>query len=245
MKTRWIVGVVAAAHCVALGSVLLMSGCGRTTGATTEPAPLPPASEVKPTPMPPVAEAETNVFKPTDLVPVPPAKKWDDKTTSYTVAKGDTLSGIAKKFHVKLGELAAINKLKKDSKIRIGQKLLLPGAVDVKAAAATSKSTKSTKVAGKTKKAATVKHTAAAAAPEKPAADAAVAPQAEATAPAVEEATKPVMAPQTFRTHIVDQGEDLVGISKMWEVSVDEIKKVNGLVDDNVKLGQKLKIPVQ
>jgi LysM repeat protein len=44
----------------------------------------------------------------------------------YIVKKGDTLSGIAKRFKVKLGDLKKYNKIKKRSVIHIGQGLVLP-----------------------------------------------------------------------------------------------------------------------
>jgi len=44
----------------------------------------------------------------------------------YTVVKGDALSRIAKKFGIKTEELAKLNKFKKKSTIRIGQKLKIP-----------------------------------------------------------------------------------------------------------------------
>ncbi|WP_084722088.1 LysM peptidoglycan-binding domain-containing protein [Sulfurovum lithotrophicum] len=44
----------------------------------------------------------------------------------YVIAKGDTLSTIAAKYGMKTRELLELNQLKKDAKIRLGKKLLLP-----------------------------------------------------------------------------------------------------------------------
>jgi len=44
----------------------------------------------------------------------------------YIVRKGDTLSGIAKRFNVKLSDLKKYNKIRKKSIIHIGQGLVLP-----------------------------------------------------------------------------------------------------------------------
>jgi LysM repeat protein len=47
--------------------------------------------------------------------------------TTYTVVNGDSLSLIAKKNHTTVKELTAANHLKSDSKLKLGQKLLIPG----------------------------------------------------------------------------------------------------------------------
>ncbi len=54
---------------------------------------------------------------------------------NYTVQRGDTLSGIARRNDIPLGELLAVNGLEKDSTIYVGQELLLP---DISANAAES-----------------------------------------------------------------------------------------------------------
>lgn len=45
---------------------------------------------------------------------------------SYTVARGDTLSGIASRYDTSIAELVAINQLRDRNALRIGQKLVLP-----------------------------------------------------------------------------------------------------------------------
>jgi membrane-bound lytic murein transglycosylase D len=45
---------------------------------------------------------------------------------SYTVAGGDTLSGIASRYNTSVAELVAINQLRDRNSLRIGQKLVLP-----------------------------------------------------------------------------------------------------------------------
>ena len=46
----------------------------------------------------------------------------------YVIESGDSLSGIAEMFSMKTSELRKINDLKKDAKIRIGKKLVIPYA---------------------------------------------------------------------------------------------------------------------
>jgi LysM repeat protein len=49
-------------------------------------------------------------------------------TRSYTVRKGDTLLGIAKKHGTTLTKVQTLNGIRNASSIRIGQKLKVPGA---------------------------------------------------------------------------------------------------------------------
>lgn len=49
-------------------------------------------------------------------------------TTTYTVQKGDTLYGIARKYGIKLNELLALNNLDNSATIKIGQKILVPSS---------------------------------------------------------------------------------------------------------------------
>lgn len=76
---------------------------------SAEPAPEP---EPEPTPEP---------------TPTPePAPAPEDDGTVYTVAKGDTLSGIAKKFGTTYQKLAAYNGIKNPNLIHPGQKIRIP-----------------------------------------------------------------------------------------------------------------------
>lgn len=51
------------------------------------------------------------------------------RDTKYTVRRGDTLSTIARRHHVRMSELVALNGLKSRNQIRVGQKLRLPSDV--------------------------------------------------------------------------------------------------------------------
>ncbi len=72
-------------------------------------------------------------------------------------------------------------------------------------------------------------------------------------APAVYEDTAPsVPAPETSapptqstKIHTVVRGDTLWGLGKKYGVSVDAIKRANGMTRDTVVLGSKLQIPAQ
>jgi len=118
-KTFLLIGVVVAVHCVAVVSVILIQGCG-----TTRPRTAAPSIPV----MPPGGEAERVLETETGMAPALGG------TTTYVVGKGDCLSVIAKRFGLSVGELMALNGIKDQNKIREGQRLVLPGAVDVDSA---------------------------------------------------------------------------------------------------------------
>ena len=44
-------------------------------------------------------------------------------------------------------------------------------------------------------------------------------------------------------SHVVKDGSNLTKLAKQYGVSVDEIKRANGLKNDNIRAGQTLKIP--
>jgi len=130
MKTAYLISSVVAGHCVLVGGALLIGGCGTTRGPGTllvDP-PMPPSIKVEPvdvvTPVP-VPEKTEEVFK-------PEAKTWDvDGITTYVVGKGDTLSQIAKRYDLTVAKIMTLNNISDPSKIRIGQKLVLPGKIDI------------------------------------------------------------------------------------------------------------------
>ena len=107
----------------------------------------------------------------------------------YTVAEGDTLSGIGARYHVRYPDIAKANGLKADAKLRVGQKLIIPkakpGAVSGDKNAKQSKPAKQDKAAKQDKPA--VKQ-------DKPAAAAADASAASAPA---EKSAKTDAAPKT------------------------------------------------
>ena len=93
-----------------------------TAPAATTPAPaLKPRDEMVTTK--PLAKEERKA------IPVKPAAENNPKAESkksYVVAKGDTPLSIAKKFKVPFDDLLALNKIDDPTKLKIGQKLVIP-----------------------------------------------------------------------------------------------------------------------
>jgi LysM repeat protein len=114
---------VLAVHVVVIG-LFAVQGCQSAWNA--------PATSSG-TPMPEPKMEPATVPAPVPVVH-PPAKAWPSDTTTYVVAGGDSLSVIAKRFNVTQSEVMALNKITDPKKLRVGQRLLLPGKVDVNAA---------------------------------------------------------------------------------------------------------------
>lgn len=74
----------------------------------------------------PEATPEGSVPTPAETATVEAA----ESSTTHVVAKGETLTSIAKKHKVNLGELLELNKITDDRKLQIGQTLTLPKATN-------------------------------------------------------------------------------------------------------------------
>jgi len=124
--------VVLAIHGIGL-LALLMQGCQKppestlATEATNSPPPF-----VEPTnpPSPPTntnavtaPPAATNTLS---QAPIPPAAVPPVGPTEYTIAKNDTFSDLAKKFHVSIKAIEDANPGVDPTKLRVGQKIQMP-----------------------------------------------------------------------------------------------------------------------
>jgi LysM repeat protein len=144
-RVKIAVFVVLAIHGIGL-MALLMQGCQKPP----EPPPAAPEQTngtpafVEPTNSPSAPTTETNASvapvsatAPTSspasgeaaVAPAAPAG-----ATEYTVAKGDSFSSLAKKFHVSVKAIADANPGVDSAKLKIGQKLHIPAASSVPSA---------------------------------------------------------------------------------------------------------------
>ncbi len=152
---------------------------------------------------------------------------------AYEVKAGDSLSKIAVAHKVALKDLAAANQITDYNKIRIGQKLVIPGAAKAEAPKADAPK------------------------PEAPKAEAAKAEVAEAAAPAaVEAAPVPAPAPEAaapetssadqtdMLEYTVQDGDTVDSIARLFVVRQDEIRRVNNLAPgQEVSPAQRIRIP--
>ena len=137
-------------------------------------------------------------------------KPVEPEYTIYVVQNGDYLAKISKKFNVTIASIKRLNPSIKKDVVRVGQKLKLPGKIDV--------SVRSVPVAV----------TATATAAKKPAAKKGYASYAGAT-----------------KEYVVKNGDTLGSIAYGNGITIRQLKELNGLSSDSLKIGQKLKIPAE
>jgi len=151
--------------------------------------------------------------EPAIIEPAPILSEKAEGTIEYTVVKGDSLGTIAKRHNVSKAEICALNKIADPNKIRIGQKLIIP------------------RHSG---------HVAPAAAPsshaDKPKEKKIHSSKAEI------ETHSPSLAAGVGE-YVVVAGDSLSKIASKFNCKVGELREVNQLASDKLKVGQKLKLP--
>jgi LysM repeat protein len=146
----------------------------------------------------------------------------------HTVAQGETMFSISKRYNVAVGDIISWNKLS-GSDIAVGQKLeIRTNATSAKASATVP---------------------AAAATQPKPSQPLETKPSNP--SPQNQNVDKPVTAAQNaantqlpgdWISHTVAQGETLFSISQKYNSSVEDIRSWNGLGSNSISVGQKLKV---
>ena len=141
------------------------------------------------------------------------SKPVEPEYTIYVVQNGDYLAKISKKFNVTISSIKRLNPSIKKDVVRVGQKLKLPGKIDISAPVATSA------VAG---------GAAVATAAKKPAAKKGYVAYTGAT-----------------KEYVVKNGDTLGSIAYGNGINIRQLKELNGLSSDSLKIGQKLKVPAE
>lgn len=178
---------------------------------TTVVKPVEPVKPVKPVKVTPPAPLKIDVVDVPDskTVEVKPVVKEPEFTT-YIIQRGDTLSKISKRYNIKIDAIKANNPQIKNDIVRLGQKIKLPGKVDV----------------GDQK------------VPEGAFASSSAKVKASAKG---NELQKVYTGPT--KEYIVKNGDTLGGIAIASGISVRQLKDLNGLSKDVIRVGQKLKVP--
>jgi len=284
MNILKILGIVVAVHLVAFFLMFVNPGCRATTQrpapASTEAAPAGDAGPGAPAglasaPATPVA-ADTGAppavhYSPTRpgtpaaaaLESAPPADVTP--ATTYAVAPGDSLWKIAKKHGTTVAELQKANRLTGNSKLSVGQKLIIPGRAPAARTGATATytvepgdtlSSIAHRVGSTTADLMRLNKlrseyvrvgqelqmpSGAASRAEETPAPAATA----ATAPApVAPAAAPVKRPDGSMIHVVKTGETLGAIARKYRVKVADLAVANNIADPKkIRPGQELIIP--
>ena len=149
----------------------------------------------------------------------------------YVVKSGDSLSKIAVAHGIKMKDLMAANQITDANKIRIGQKLTIPGAKASEPKAAVAAKPAEKPVEAKVE----------APVEEAPVAAPLSAPEAiSAAAPA----PVPASEQEAMLDYTVQEGDTAESIARLFVVRKDDILRVNSIpAGSDVKAGQKVKIP--
>lgn len=167
-------------------------------------APAPEEAKVA-APEPEPVVAEPAVQKPEPAVQKPEPAPVEE-TTDYIVQRGDYLAKISKKYNVTIAAIRRLNpQIKDDNVVRVGQKIKLPGKIDV----GEQKAPTPTPVAARK------------------------APRAY----------KPYTG--ATREYVVKSGDTLGGIAHAHGLRIRQLKELNGLKKDLIRIGQKLKVPAE
>lgn len=206
---------------LSLAAVAAVSGCldpqykskrsiNQGTTVVKPAEPVTPVKKVEETPPPPpphvvVEEVEDKKVKPVEEDK--PVVKEPEFTT-YIIQRGDTLSKISKRYNIKIDAIKANNPQIKNDVVRLGQKIKLPGNVDV----------------GDQK-----------------------VPEGSFASPTAKPKAKPAQAPKAYtgatKEYVVKNGDTLGGIAIASGLTVRQLKELNGLSKDMIRVGQKLKVP--
>ncbi|MDE5773560.1 MAG: transglycosylase SLT domain-containing protein [Muribaculaceae bacterium] len=145
---------------------------------------------------------------------------------THTVAAGETLSEIAQKYRVTVADIRSWNSLRRNA-VRAGQQLRIQVSDDMAETdirdTATKTNNKSTQTAANTT------------------GNSSSASKSSTKSTQTRKKTETAQAKPT--THNIKNGENLTVIAKKYGVSVDELRRANGLKGDAIRAGGSLKIP--
>lgn len=141
----------------------------------------------------------------------------------YKVRRGDNLGKIARQSGVSQSAILKVNALASAHKLRIGQVLKIPPRTE-------SRPGPVTVAIGDSKPEQTLQQKLAEAREVQRDNDAA--------------RTKGATGKPRFRTHKVQRGQTLSGIAQRYNVSVSELRSANGIKGSTLRIGQKLRVPL-
>ncbi|WP_397473510.1 transglycosylase SLT domain-containing protein [Pusillimonas sp.] len=170
-----------------------------------------------------LAEHKPTLLLPTDRVDIFNAnlEAYKDKLgswTTYQASKGESYAAIAKKFGLPLDELRTLNGLSKKSTRAVAQTLVVPESPPT----------------GGGIQLASLEVPAGTSAPTRPGTTAASGKR---------DVVVVRSAGANVRTHTVRKGDTLFALAKRYNTSVDALRKLNNLPNNNLSRGKRLRIP--
>ncbi|MDE5846351.1 MAG: LysM peptidoglycan-binding domain-containing protein [Muribaculaceae bacterium] len=179
---------------------------------------------------------------PADALDQMPASTAATGSVTHKVAAGETLTSIAAKYGVQAADIRTANNLRRNA-VRVGQVLTING-VDPEIAASSRKEAEklvATVTSETQAPAQTQAQTRQTAKQKKETAAASKTTKATASKKQTAAASKK----QKATTHTIKNGENLGRIAKKYGVTVEAIKKANGMKTDAIRAGKELKIPAK
>lgn len=172
--------------------------------------------EITEVPEPPQEEPQTKPVKETV-----PAVDSEAELMKYTVQRGDTLSGIAPAYGVKVNDLASYNKIAKKDFIRVGQVLTIPPGGKAVPSEVKRAGSKGSSSAAKNDRSAAKK-----------------------TLSSASSSRKAVMPIPADGIYVVQKNDSFYKIGAKFGVKAADIAAVNNLpLEKPLQIGQKLTIP--
>lgn len=166
-------------------------------------------------------------------------------TVSHKVAAGETLTSIAAKYGVQAADIRSANNLRRNA-VRVGQVLTINGVDPEKAATAREEATANMIAASNAAEQQKAQEPTA-----QPAKQQTQQKKESASATAKNTKKKDTTSKNSTAkkpkqiTHTIKSGENLGRIAKKYGVTVDAIKKANGMKSDAIRAGAQLKIPAK
>lgn len=209
---------------LSVAAVAALSGCldpqykSRRASKTETTVVAGPKAETEPevvvAPPEPVKDSDIKVdVQPEPTPPAAEPKVLAPEFTTYIIQRGDSLSKISKRYNITIAAIKGANPQIKNDIVKLGQKIKLPGKVDV----------------GEQSVPAGAFATPAKTAPAK--------------APASKIKAAPAPSAKGAKTYVVKNGDTLGGIAKANGTTVRQIKELNGMKSDVIVVGKELKIP--
>ena len=199
-------------------------------------------STVEPGSAPKGEAASLAAAGPADALDQMPASTAAAGSVTHKVAAGETLTSIAAKYGVQAADIRTANNLRRNA-VRVGQVLTING-VDPEIAASSRKEAEklvATVTSETQAPAQTQAQTRQTAKQKKETAAASKTTKATASKKQTAAASKK----QKATTHTIKNGENLGRIAKKYGVTVEAIKKANGMKTDAIRAGKELKIPAK
>lgn len=194
---------------------------------------------------PVLASADAQQTEPQQL----PAASGSPATISHKVVAGETLSSIATKYGVQAADIRSANNLRRNA-VRVGQVLTINGVDPALAAAARQEANANMMAAADAKdQAAETSADQTQAQIRKNAQqqkkETASTPSKNTKKKGTAQANQKKTTSKKQTTHTIKSGENLGRIAKKYGVTVDAIKKANGMKSDAIRAGAELKIPAK